>query len=222
MVTIDFNKNKAVDFEIQLSGIDYSQLKGAMRLVVDGVEYGFPVEIFPDKISCNIPPLKDFLKKQLHEGDKINAKLEVYGSGFYLNPWEGSFEVKSSVTVEAKLIDVNGKNKVSAKAILSESKVEKKKVPQKVKTAKLPDGSGFFVGTVKKESEAPKEPTLPKPLTKTDITDEHIYKYMELKGTKNKSVQETIFNKAKELAHSEEKIDILRYVMDFFEKAIKK
>jgi flavin-binding protein dodecin len=55
------------------------------------------------------------------------------------------------------------------------------------------------------------------PKTKQDITEELIYKYIEIQGTKNKQIQEAIYNSAVKEAKSGDKFEILKKVMEFFD-----
>ena len=165
---INSNKEKNIIFEVQLSGISSKELTGYFRMLVDGIEYGFPAEITENNISVNIPNLKNIIHRPLREGEKIKSKLEVFGNEHYLLPWSDSVTIKSSVMIEAKIVEGNKPtfNKPMIKATPSTKKlVESKKV---VPVKKISSGK---------------------------ITMEHLIHYMEKQGTKDKRIQEIILDK---------------------------
>ena len=166
---INSNKEKNIIFEVQLSGISSKELTGYFRLLVDGIEYGFPADITESNISVNIPNLKNIIHRPLREGEKIKSKLEVFGNDNYLLPWSDSVTIKSSVMIEAKIVDEEKftSKKPMIKATLPTTKkvVENKKV---VPVKKVSSGK---------------------------ITMEHLVHYMEKQGTKDKRIQEIILDK---------------------------
>jgi len=105
MIEINNNKDKNIIFEVQLSGITPKELTGYFRMYIDGLEYGFPAEISESSITVDIPSLKSIVNRPLRSGEKIKAKLELVGNENYLVPWEDSVVIKSSVMVEAKIME---------------------------------------------------------------------------------------------------------------------
>jgi len=103
MLTLNTDEDKKLQFEVTIQGIDHKKLVGRLKFVVEGVEYGFPVEILSDHISVEVPPLDDIVKMGLREGEVIDCKLDVFGDGFYLNPWNGQFKLKTPVKMEARM-----------------------------------------------------------------------------------------------------------------------
>jgi len=192
MIKLDVAKKKDLNFEVKVDGIDNKDLSGAIRLELDGIEYGFPVEILAEGIKVSIPPLKSVVGRPIKEGEKIKAKLEMNGNGYYIKPWDEEFIVKNEVTVEAKLIDSNVK-KLSAKA------------------NHLPSTS------IIKESFKPK--ITKKSFV---VTEAHVYKYMSLHGVKDKRIQETIYNQISSKTKSGDQKDILMNVISYLKnKGIK-
>lgn len=188
MLDINITKKRPLNFEIQLNGIDHNQLSGYLRVIVDGVEYGFPAIISAESVDVEIPALKYIVKKELHEDDQLEAKLEVYGGGYYLNPWSDKLVVKTPVMMEAKvkegLSSQKPKVKITAKPILKEKIEEKKKSEQITKK----------VTPVVEKKEVKKQT---KPNTAHDgtvITEQMIKDYISTK-TKNERIQEIIYTK---------------------------
>lgn len=169
MIEIHSNKDKNIIFEVQVSGINPKELSGHFRLMVDGIEYGFPAEITENSISVDVPALRSLINRPLRSGEKIKAKLELVGNDTYIPCWEDSVIVKSAVMVEAKILEEN-------------NKVEKKKPLVKVITKEKP---------IMKESKI-----IQKPIKKEiKVTKEHLIQYMENHGTKSKKIQEILLNR---------------------------
>jgi hypothetical protein len=192
MLELDINKTKNLDFEIQLSGIDYKQLEGSLRILIDGIEYGFKVEVNSSSIIANIPMLKNVLLREVREGEQFEAKLEVHGAGYYLNPWNGSFVVKNPVLMEAKIReDLDDKvPKITAKIkSKSSDKVESKLVEMK---------------------------KVLKPKINVVITEKHIFDYMKSKGTTSEQVQQLILEQCKGKSKTDNPEDVLRSVVHFY------
>ncbi len=106
MAILELNnlEEKSLVFNVQIQGIESEQLTGALRLLVDGIEYGFPVEFDGDEIYVKIPPINEVIKRNLKNGDIIEGRLDVIGNGMYMHPWSGEFQVSTPVQVEAKLV----------------------------------------------------------------------------------------------------------------------
>jgi len=210
MLEINISQKKSLTFELQVTGIDYKNINGSMILELDGVEYGFPITISENSVSVEIPPLKNIVKREINHGEKINSKLSINGEGFYLSPWVGEFEVRSPVQAEAKIVE---KSTVKASAILGEEKREIKTNKTKIFESPIQEKKIQNVKPeiVKKDKTFEelredilnrKEDTDPvfesnnvdfTNVTKKTITDAHIYKMMEIKGTTSKSVQKMIY-----------------------------
>jgi hypothetical protein len=216
MLELNVNQNRSLNFEIQLSGINHTQLEGFLRIIIDGIEYGFKTEINEGNIAVDIPVLKNVIPREVKEGEKFDAKLEVVGNGYYLNPWSGSFIVKNPVILEAKL---------------TEDVVTDIGVP-KVDVTKVKTGSSSKVETKLKEmKETVKKPVerkevkkivvenrtdLAKPKKQIVLTEDHIIKYMVSKGTTSKRVQEFILEQAKSNSKTDSPGDLLKGVIKFY------
>lgn len=214
MLELDANKIKNLDFEIQLSSIDPKQLEGSLRILIDGVEYGFKAEITPSNIIVNVPKLKSILQREFKDGEEFDAKLEAHGAGYYLNPWNGSFVVRNPVSMEVRIREdvVQKPPKAIAKTVEVKSK-DVEEVEEKV-VSEAP---------IQESKKAKKIITEKKPLKpNVKITEKHIFAYMGSKGTTSKSVRKLILEQCKTRSRSDDPIDILRAVVNFYktEKSI--
>lgn len=201
MLELDTNKAKSLDFEIQLSGIDSKQLEGSLRILVDGIEHGFEVEIAPTNIVVNVPALKNILLREFKEGEQFGAKLEVHGAGYYLNPWNGSFVVKNPVSMEVKI----------------KEDVEVPKVTAKIKLG-VGDKAGSKLTEMKKVVTGKK---VLKSKLNVVITEKHILAYMASKGTTSEQIQKLILEQCKGKSKSDDPKDILRSVIKFYKNKAK-
>jgi len=103
MISLNTDEKRNLQFEVTIQGIDHKELQGALTFEVASVKYGFPVKILSDHISVTVPPLDDIIKKGLRDGKVIECNLDIFGNGFYLNPWSGKFKIKTPVRMEAKM-----------------------------------------------------------------------------------------------------------------------
>lgn len=103
MLELNTGQQRSLHFEVNIQGVNYEELTGSLKFFIEDVEYGFPVKIMKDQISVNILPLDEIVAKGLRDGDVVECKLEVFGNGFYLNPWSGKFQLKTPVRMEAKV-----------------------------------------------------------------------------------------------------------------------
>jgi len=194
MLKIGLNESKTLDFDIELSGIDYDKLEGHLRFLIDNVEYGLKVKVSGSTIHVDIPPLNTIVKRELKEGEVIPARLDVVGNGYYLNPWSDSFEVSSPVKMTAKIVDkapeMSAKVKESTKPRTKKATVQQNKVIKEV--PEVP---------VKKDIQ---------------ITKESVMRVIGKYGSKNPEIQALIYNKAASAAGSADPKKIMRQVLDLF------
>jgi len=113
------NERRTLQFEVQIGGIDYKELVGTLRVVVDNVEYGFPAEVRSESISVDLPALNSVVRRSLKDDELLMAKLEIIGNGFYMDPWRSEFRVVSPVKIEARVIteDEEGETKTEKKEV---------------------------------------------------------------------------------------------------------
>ena len=163
-------------------------------MMIDGIEYGFPAEIKAESIIVEIPPLRKIVKREIKEGEKIEAKLEVISGESYLSPWSGTFTIKNPVLLEAKLLD------------------EKDVLKMNVNLKKEPEVEKLKFRSIKKMRE---QKSLPK-IKKESITEEMVYKYISSKGTKSRGIQEILYNQTVKSIGSSEPYEVLKSLIKFY------
>ena len=158
MINININEIKKLKFGVAVSGVETRDLNGTMRILIDGVEYGFPTSTLDDKILVEIPPLEDIVKSGLKEGRTLKAKLDVVVGDTHLTPWADTVKLIMPVTVAAslseeedikkkpeKIIKLNLEDDISEKVskkkeVIKEEKPKKKKKTNKSKFSKVLEG----------------------------------------------------------------------------------
>ncbi len=230
MLKININERSNLDFEVEIHGIEHKKLNSRLRFIVNEIEYGFPVEIDEKTMSVEVPPLSEIIK-DLESGQKLEAKLEIFGEGLYLNPWTENLIIEPPVEVKVKLKDKT-KGRSRAKLVTkineftsdSEKKEPDKKASEQTKEIKEQVNEKVDQKIKGMESlidgllgEAKKKPAPPQ--RKSPITEESIFKYMGSAGLKNKRIQEVILNKAKATA---ENFDDMKQVLVEVKKILKR
>jgi len=105
MISININESKKLRFKISLSGVQPQDLKGSMRIVVEGMEYGFPIKIDNGDIVVEVSPISK-INNKLKDGSLLDAKLELIAIDTYLIPWQDKIKIKNPIKVEAKIEDI--------------------------------------------------------------------------------------------------------------------
>jgi len=105
MLKINVNKERELRFEIEIGGVDYTQVKSQLKIVINEVEYGFPARVERDKITVQLPPLRKVVASRIKEGDEADIKLEMIAETEYLTPWQDKVILSNPLVVEAKIID---------------------------------------------------------------------------------------------------------------------
>ncbi len=212
MLEINVKDIRDVSFEMEISGIGPNDLEGRLRMVIDNIEYGIPAKITETEIKVEIPPLKRLVQRELAEGETFSARLDVFGDGHYLMPWSGEFQVRNPVVVEATIRDGGGTNgkitKPAVKVSVSESKTSRPPKKRgatkgKVKTRKVKLQEGIKKGVKKTQLFESKEHF------KKTLTKEHVFKWLNSKGTKNPQIQEILYEQAETEAGSDKPYKIL-------------
>jgi len=168
-IKMSLNEKKSIKFDIAIAGTDISELKGKLKLrpskknlseeevkkivTSDNIEYGLPVKINTDNtIEAEIPPLIEFIKRDLTDGTILDAKLEIIAGDTYMVPWRDTIEVIIPVAVEAtiketKTIEEKKKLSISVKNMLETTvKKDKKPTPKKTVVAKPKTKFGQLLG----------------------------------------------------------------------------
>ena len=146
MIKLNIRERKEIKFDINVSGVDPRDLRGALRLNIDRVEYGFPISISDGSIVSTIPALEDIIKKDMVDGQEVKAKLEIIANDTYIAPWEDIMLIETPVKIEAKISEVKDIKEESKKPTIKISNVhtnlskklnEKKRDDEKEKSEKI-------------------------------------------------------------------------------------
>jgi hypothetical protein len=224
------NERRNLQFEVQIGGIDYKELVGTLRVVVDDIEYGFPAEVRSESISVELPALNKVVKRSLKDDELLMAKLEIIGNGFYMDPWRSEFRVVNPVKIEAKVISEEEskvrkkKREVSVKlkedeTVISKSGEDKKiiiddedeneankMVEQKLKRMHSAVDRFLTEGSPPVKRKSVKKKTIKKEtyIRPEEITEKDVYNLMEEKGMKNSKAQEALLERAKTMCLKED------------------
>jgi len=123
MLKLNTDEVRNLQFEVSIQGINYDELQGSLKFVIEGIEYGIPVKIQKELVSVEVPPLEEIVARGMKNGDIVECKLDIFGNGFYINPWGGQFELATPVKMEAKQFNID--NKQPEKKIVVELKEPK-------------------------------------------------------------------------------------------------
>jgi len=123
MLKLNTDEIRNLQFEVSIQGINYDELQGSLKFIIEDVEYGIPVKIQRDLVSVEVPPLEEIVARGMKNGDIVECKLDIFGNGFYINPWGGQFELSTPIKMETK--NFNMDNKQPDKKIIAELKEPK-------------------------------------------------------------------------------------------------
>lgn len=145
---LKINESKVLEFNTVIEGGNASDLSGKLRISIDDVEYGFPVDLNGKKIQVRIPPLKDYVKESKLRGVKsASIRLDVIAKGKIFTPWKDNINLEIPLDVKAEMTDMKefleeadnfikiSKVKESAEAVKS-SKDDKTKTEGNIKEEK--------------------------------------------------------------------------------------
>ena len=162
MITFLASKEKKIEMVIETKGIKPNSLSFTFRIMIEGVEYGFPCTLIGDAVTVIIPPLFDVVSEDIKEGD-YDAKLEVTGEGkYYLKPYHDKIKLKVDPKVEVTMTECQEPEEVIEQVIMSVSSLieedieEVKPVVEKktpiVKTVIQEESVPVIEKTIKKKS----------------------------------------------------------------------
>jgi len=122
-------ETNVIEFEISVKGVNRYSLIGHLRIIIDGIEWGFPAKLDASTIKIEVPPLSSIVKKEFQNGDKFPAKLEVVGDGHHMEPWADNIEIDSKFTIDVtKVKNESGVFSPSIKIMgVKDTKIEEKK-----------------------------------------------------------------------------------------------
>ena len=104
MKDLDLSQEKKIKFNISVAGVQARDLRATLRIIHDGIEYGFRGEVVDGEILVTVPPLKDILPAK--QDEVLTGTLEVIAGDTFLQPWSTNFRVITPVKVEAHLASV--------------------------------------------------------------------------------------------------------------------
>lgn len=137
MISLNINESKKLRFKISLSGVQPQDLQGAMRIISEKVEYGFPIKIDNGDVVVEVGPLADIYPDKVKDNIILDSKLEIIADSTYLVPWSGKISLKNPIKVEASIDDIEVEE--LSELLLPEIKVsnvseeeEKKKKEKKI------------------------------------------------------------------------------------------
>jgi hypothetical protein len=205
MLKLQQNKPKKLTFEIEVGGIQHENLNGFFRFSVDGIEYGFPIDINKEKMSVELPALNAIISRPIQEHEVIEARVDITGNGYYITPWKDTFKVSNPISIQSKLVE---EETPEVKMTITESEEEKPEIKK---------------STIKETKTQPKEKSKQPVKEKTDIskfkiTKEQIFEYMERNGTKNPTVQNLVFDSAVHTAGSPDLVKIFTEIVKQYKK----
>lgn len=134
---INVNESKKIDFDVSISGIQLSELKGSLKFTIDDIEYGFPINITENNIQVVIPSLNNVLPN-LKENISVKAELNIIAGDTYLTPWNDIIKIENPPIIKVKkanesitkpIIPIIEIKKVDTEKIID--KKEKKIKPEK-------------------------------------------------------------------------------------------
>ena len=138
---INIDESKKISFDINVTGTQYNNIFGSLKININEVEYGFPVTIDDGTVLVTIPPLEEIVKIELNDGDNYNAKLELVAEDQYIVPWEDIITIEKPVSISATIKaeeSLKEKKKVNIDIKKINEKIEKKKKKKKVVEKKKP------------------------------------------------------------------------------------
>ncbi|MCD6149102.1 hypothetical protein J7J18_07050 [bacterium] len=119
------NKPYNLSFESEITGVDTSNLKGFLRMSINGIEYGVPATIRKNSIDVSIPPFESFVKVSFEKELKVPVKLEIVSPEFCLCVWEDTFVVKPVVKARVAPVNIQGSGKVVVKGLKKTTDIDK-------------------------------------------------------------------------------------------------
>lgn len=101
---LKIDEAKTLEFEMDTNGCSWKELKGFFRIILDGIEYGFPVDLTKETIKVDIPVINEVLneraKSLLHESKVVEARLDLIANNeAYISPWSGKIDIEIPISV---------------------------------------------------------------------------------------------------------------------------
>jgi hypothetical protein len=144
MIRINVAEAKKIKFGVAVSGIETRDLQGTVRLVYEGVEYGFKTSVVGDKMAVEIPPLDEIIKEELKDGTRLQGRLEVIADDTFIIPWTDNFKVIKPIKVKAVVTEDEDIKPQKAKVeVVVEEEIDiKKEVKKEIEKEVKEEGCG--------------------------------------------------------------------------------
>ncbi len=178
MLKLNTDEIRKLQFEVSIQGINYDELQGSLKFIIEDVEYGIPVKIQRDLVSVEVPPLEEIVARGMKNGDVVECKLDIFGNGFYINPWGGQFELATPVKMETKNFNID--NRQPEKKVVGKLKEESKSKDTLDKEAILEmlfeklEEKGFKSNVEYTSEKVTKENKQPKKLSRKELVEQKI------------------------------------------------
>lgn len=107
MIDLKTNKKSELTFKLNVEGSPQEAPKA--RLVIELQNHSYMAiegEVFKDKVTVEIPPLKSLREEFLPE--KTKCYLEVIIGENYFIPWQNEFNLKEPISVKAEATETEG------------------------------------------------------------------------------------------------------------------
>lgn len=147
---LKFNKSKPKTLRIDLTvdGLSKNEINVVFRILIDGIEYGFPGRLKETKYVFDFPAFKKVMGENLILG-KYPAVIDVTGNGFHIAPWSEDIIIEEDLSASVK--DVEGDSSefisVSLQSIESDDLYEKTTKQENKKDEKLIDDTSQLKNT---------------------------------------------------------------------------
>jgi|GEM_PF-5898964 hypothetical protein len=103
MLKVNTSEKKRLKFNISVSGVQPQDLTGSMRIMIEKIEYGFPILIENGDIIVNIEPLSNIVNRKFKDGEIFEAHLDIVAGNTYLKPWADRIQIENPMKIEATL-----------------------------------------------------------------------------------------------------------------------
>lgn len=132
MITLNISERKEIKFNVTVGGVSHRDLVGKMRIVLEGIEYGFSIKMVDNAAVVVIPPLDTFIRSEkLTEGMLLDASLDIIADGNLLVPWKDSIRIEMPVKVEATVIGISESDEKKSPVIKVENVIDEKIIVKK-------------------------------------------------------------------------------------------
>ncbi len=116
----DITKNKFMVFDLEVENMDKEQLMYVVRIIINGIEYGFKGDSEAGKIKVDIPAFNTVVKDGTIDPNRAyEARLDVFDGKFFITPWSDSITFSLSPTVKATLTSEKEEKDVIKKSVPS-------------------------------------------------------------------------------------------------------